>query len=229
VPDLLPERPDADPRLALRRRLTEIGVPVDWIPQAAPDARAAVRQIISRLPMAPAAPTAPGQILAIVGPLAAGVRAAEAVRASLGLESRWVWVAARDGAEPLADSAVVISSPWRAAAVARCHRMASSSPAIVVIATEDDLPSDAAVGELLAAVQPDAVWRVVDATRKPADSRQLVQQAAPDALVVTGACVSSSPATVWQSGHPVATVDGKPATATTWEAVLLSALAAQEA
>jgi hypothetical protein len=78
-------------------------------------------------------------------------------------------------------------------------------------------------------VQPDAVWRVVDATRKPADSRQLVQQAAPDALVVTGACVSSSPATVWQSGHPVATVDGKPATATTWEAVLLSALAAQEA
>ena len=66
-----------------------------------------------------------------------------------------------------------------------------------------------------------AVWAVVDATRKTADTaRYLHGMGTVDAIAVHRADATADPASVLELGVPVVSIDGKPATVRAWAALL---------
>lgn len=69
----------------------------------------------------------------------------------------------------------------------------------------------------LGAIDPDQVWVVVDAGRKPDDTQRWVDRVATAvdiaALAVVGAASTATPQTVNSLGIPVGWVDGAPAAA----------------
>jgi hypothetical protein len=70
-----------------------------------------------------------------------------------------------------------------------------------------------------------AVWAVVDATRKTADTaRHLRTMGEVDALAVHGARVTADPASLLGLPQPVALLEGRPATAQAWAALLAERL-----
>jgi hypothetical protein len=223
--EVTPAEPATTGGLAGRRRLAELGVPIDWVPSDAPDARAALTAVAARLPVPPRPPADSGQLLAIVGPAAAATRAAETVRNRLGLDPRFVWTAGdarpNPGGTPLPDETY-------ATAFAACHRMGGYRPAIVVVPT-DTVDGVTGADRMLAAMTPDSTWLVVDASSKPADARRRLRARDDvDALVVTGAADTASPATVWELDTPIALLDASFATPARWVSLLLDALADQE-
>jgi hypothetical protein len=72
-----------------------------------------------------------------------------------------------------------------------------------------------------------AVWAIVDATRKTADTaRHLRALGEVEALVVHSVELTSDPATVLGLDLPIFSLDGKPATPHAWAAMLCARIAA---
>jgi hypothetical protein len=143
------------------------------------------------------------------------------------LRAEHVWAAGcPDGAVPVERT---LADSRQAAALAAELRGAAPVPTIVVLATDDpdgDAGQDPWAAAMLQALAPDASWVLVDATRKSSDTRAALRAiGTPDALVVTGAARTASPATVWHLGAPVAMLDGRPATPGAWAILLLDKLA----
>jgi hypothetical protein len=227
APQAAPVPADSRSPLTLRRQLAELGVPIDWVPAESGDQYRVVEQLVSRLPDAPAPPMRAGQLLALVGPAAAALKAAESLRARMRLRADSVWAAGYpDGAVPVERT---LADPRQAAAVAAELRGAAAVPTIVVVATDDpdgESGQDEWAAAMLRALAPDATWVLVDATRKSSDTRAALRAiGTTDALVVTGGERTASPATVWQLGAPVAMLDGRPATPGAWAILLLDKLA----
>lgn len=97
-------------------------------------------------------------------------------------------------------------------------------PVFVALATPVGTRGLAWATSILIALQPDAVWGVVSATTKGADCTEWAKRLGVEAVVVEEADASGSPATVLEMGIPVATVDGRPATAELWAALLVEKL-----
>lgn len=216
--------------LTLRRQLLEVGVPVDRVPTTAVHSYAAVEALVRGLDPAPALPSRPGQILVLAGPARDVMAAVESVLvANPGVfESTWAYgCPAPLGTRRASRSVRAIGSADEAAEVAKAARADTEGPTLVAVAT-DTAPTDTAI-EVLSVIGADAVWAAVDATRKPADTRRMLHALAePDAIVVTNAEFSASPATVWELGLPIALVDGRPSTGPSWAVLLLGKLAELE-
>lgn len=209
-------------RLTLRRQLSEIGVPIDWVPADAPHRYAAVERLVARLPEEPALPDASGDIVVLAGPAAAALPAAQVLAARLRIRPGQVLTIGTPADDrPVEDS-------WQAAALAADIRLSADGPSVVVLATDGGREEWA--GELIAALRPEALWAHVDATRKTSDTaRQLGELGSPTALFVTGAERTASPASVWDTGLPIALLDGRPASRSAWAVLLLDRLAELEA
>ena len=79
--------------------------------------------------------------------------------------------------------------------------------------------------QALAALDAEAVWLVVPATRKTDDvARWASRLGRTDGLVVTDVDASSDPASVLQLGLPVAWLDGRPATPGAWAGLIVDRL-----
>lgn len=210
-------------RLALRRQLAELGVGIDRIPDGADHVYAAVEQLVRDLPPVPAPPSRPGQILVIAGPARDAVIAAEALSTGTAAGFADVWSygcpegihtrrAAADRRFDSADAAADLAAELRAS---------GGAATVVIVATDAPSWRDSP-REVITALAPDATWAVVDATRKPSDSRRaLAQIGTLDAVVVANAELSASPATVWDLGLPMALVDGRPAGPSSWAVLLV--------
>jgi hypothetical protein len=224
--------PDASPEesrsaLTLRRQLAELGVPIDWVPADTSDVYRAVTRLVARLPRSPLPPAGDGDVLAVVGPGRAALRAAETIRARMRLRPQSVWFAG-SGTPTTLPADRIITDTWQAATVAAEVRLGGHGPRIVVVATDGDEepvgPQDWAPA-VLAALRPQAVWAVVDATRKTADTRAMLDEIGqPDALIVTNASRTCSPASVWELGVPTVLLDGAPANRRAWAVLLLDEL-----
>jgi hypothetical protein len=208
-------------RLTLRRQLSVIGVPIDWMPADAPHRYAAVERLVARLPEEPALPDGPGDIVVLAGPAAATLPAAQALAARMRIRQEQILAIGTGGDErPVEDA-------WQAATVAADLRLSADGPSIVAVATDGDRESWAA--EVIAALRPEAFWAHVDATRKASDTCRLLNElGSPTALFVTGAERTASPASVWGAGVPIALLDGRPASRSAWAVLLLDKLAELE-
>jgi hypothetical protein len=218
--------PEVRTSLTLRRQLAELGVPIEWVSDDVTDAYRAVEQLVAMVPEAPEPPVGLGEMLVIVGPAAAALRAAEAMRTRMHLRPENVWAAGCADGDVPADR--MINDAWQAAGVAATLRL-DGRPAVIVVATgDDDDPTshdDWAAG-VVSALAPEQVWALVDATRKPSDTRAALQRVGrTDALIVSGTSRTASPASVWALETPTAMLDGRPATRVAWAVTLLDKLA----
>jgi hypothetical protein len=219
--------------LTLRRQLLEVGVPVDRVPTDAVHVYAAIEDLVSGLAPAPELPAGPGRILVIAGPARDAVAAADSLVASIpGLfETTWTYrCPAALGTRRVSTTANALTTVTQASEIAAAARESVDGPTLVVIATDrvTTASSDTA-RDVLDALDADAVWAAVDATRKPTDTRRALRGLpTPDAIAVTNAERSSSPATVWELGLPIALVDGRPSTGPTWAVLLLGKLSELE-
>jgi hypothetical protein len=83
------------------------------------------------------------------------------------------------------------------------------------------------VNDMCDAIGATAVWAVVDATRKTADTaRHLRALGEVEALVVHSVDLTADPATVLGLDLPIFSLDGKPATPHAWAAMLCARIAA---
>ncbi len=215
--------------LALRRQLLEAGVPVDRVPADATHAYQAVEQLVRSLPAPPPPPRTSGAILVIAGPAR---ELSDAVGDFLrhtrpGCDVVGTFRCRLDGIG--ARRPVTLDSTAAARDLAAEAREHGTAPALVAVATDHRGAWDEAGREVIAALEPDAVWAVVDATRKPADTGRMLDRLGPvDALIATHAGETTSPATVWGLDAPVAMLDGAPATPESWAITVLTAVTAAE-
>jgi hypothetical protein len=219
-------QPPAKARLGVLAALREVGVPVPLNPESGETSLyRAVEQVIEQLPAAPRPPRRPGEILALVGPLTEAMKIASILADELRIPQRAVWVVDptdRGGFDQ------VIRGPRDAARHADSMCL-QETPSIVVV---DTAPDDTLIGddvswcaEILAAVAPQAVWALIDASRKTADvAAELERLGRVDALAVYSVTKTSSPATVWDLDIPVALLDGRPASPGVWAALLFDVL-----
>jgi hypothetical protein len=201
-----------------RSALFELGLPAELALRAnAADPYQAVLTAVSDL-RPPAPPARPGDILVVVGPLARAMAVVEWAAATLRLDPEDVLVAGPP--VPGVDRARRISGPVDAERRARrMHR--ADTPHIVVV----DAPVDGTDGEWVRDVcdglAATAVWVVIDATRKPADTaRYLRRMGTVDALAAYAVGATGDPGSLLELGPPVALLDGRPATAHAWAGLL---------
>lgn len=228
--------PAARARLDVLMQLRELGVPVAMNPRTnAHSVYAAVQEILAGLPSAQAPSSEPGTVTAILGELAPALRAAQGLAAALRLPRSAIWIAGLTGhpVESLVDSPDLVSRTVSGPGHARLLRSdlrAAETCSLVVIATDaiEGDPDDTWAAQVLAALEPDTALLTVDASRKPEDERDRLARlditSSIDALAVHSARLTSSPASVWDLGLPVALLDGRPATAFAWSSLLLAAV-----
>lgn len=210
-----------------RPALKRMGLPASLLPA---DGRLglvpALYRSLSRMPMAPAVCLQPGEVMAVIGHADRALHLASRLALSIGLDPAEVVVASpAEVGEPGSDRMVIGSG-----AVAESHAeqwAARSRPTVVSIAAAPGSGREAWASNVIEALQPAAVWGVVEATRKPEDvsawSRALGQV---DALAVEDLDATTSPAAVLGTGIPVALIDGQLSSPEAWTALLAGRLRA---
>ena len=209
-------------------QLVKMGLPASYVPAAPSTAafEAALRSSLSRLPVAPALPKTTGSVLAVVGERAAALELARELSAEAGLDPDAVTIASRRRLPARTPENLVITSTDDALEKRRSWRR-RSRPSVVVIDAELSADKPAWAYHVLAALEPEATWGVVDATRKTEDVAAWVSGlGGVDALAVNDIDATTSPASVLQLDIPVGRIDGRPASPALWAALLTERLAA---
>jgi hypothetical protein len=205
--------------------LAALGVP-ERLARRGTDAdpyRAAL-QALANLAPPPAAPDRPGDVLVVAGELAHALPIARQVAADLRLDPAAILLAGPSTAGTGVHPSRRISGPSDAERKARrLHR--DDVPHVVVLDVPFVAEDNGWARDVCDALGASAVWAVVDATRKTADTaRHLRAIGDVDALAVHGARVTADPASPLGLSQPVALLEGRPATAQAWAALLAERL-----
>ncbi|WP_324276093.1 hypothetical protein [Blastococcus brunescens] len=185
---------------------------------------ALTRSLARHLPAAPELPRGAGETVFVVGPGADALRAARSLAATLHLDPDCVQWATRGDLAGLAPRASRITSV-DAAIDRRQDSLASGT--VTIVAVDAPLRTDAYWMAQMASVwAPVAVWAVVEATRKPEDLEQWIDELPRvDALIVQDVDLSADPAAVLRRlDAPVALLDGVRATPHRWASLLCERL-----
>jgi len=123
----------------------------------------------------------------------------------------------------------VMHTPEQAAA--RAEKLQSADAAWIVMLDAPVGGTDPIwVNDICDALGATAVWAVVDATRKTADTAKHLRTLGDvEALVVHNVELTADPATVLGLELPIVSLDGKPATPHAWAAMLCARIAADVA
>lgn len=235
-PDVVEVRPEVTPAVAEAGQgerggataagLLELGVPVrllegfDNLTDPVP-----LSMLVRRFERPPAVRLEPGATVVVVGAGEQALRVASQMAGRAGLDGRDVLLAGE------IDSVAGHGRRLLTVAAAARHRSRRRTDAPTVVAlgvgTSRAAADDAAA--LLAALEPDQAWVVVDARLRVGEMRRLVRavgaQRPVDALAVVGTSEAQAPGVVLDVGIPVGWVDGLPATALVWAALLSERLA----
>lgn len=227
--------PPADPKAGLsgitparaRPALKRMGLPTSLLPA---DGRLglvpALFRALSRMPMAPPVCLQPGEVMAVIGTADRALVLASRLALSIGLDPAEVVVATPAEVGETGSERTVIGSG--AAAESHAEEWATRSrPTVVSIAAGPGSGRETWAGNVIEALQPAAVWGVVEATRKPEDVSawsDAVGQV--DALALEDLDGTTSPAAVLGTGIPVALLDGQLASPEAWTALLAGRLRA---
>jgi hypothetical protein len=209
----------------LRAALADLGMPGRLLHEiTGGDSYLGIVRALRTLDPAPPAPTGDGEVLAILGDLAAATAVANQVAAELDLPATRILVAAASTAGTGVPASRRLSGVDTA--VRRVAKLRDEGgPLVVVVEAPGDGTADQHVHALVDAVEPAVVWAVADATRKTADTaRHLAGLGRVDGLAVRGANRTADPATVLALDVPVALLDGRPATPRHWAALLCDRL-----
>jgi hypothetical protein len=228
APAPAPARPaHADPVI---RNLISVGMPEEMAAKiTGGDTYAGVLSALAARPAAPGVPDSPGEILVLAGDLTHAVPIGRQLLEQAGIDQTHLLLAGPSAAGTGIHSSRVIASP--AVAAERADKLHGSEAAWVVVLDAPVGGTDPIwVADMCDAIGATALWAVVDATRKTADTaRYLRSLGEVEALVVHNVDLTSDPATVLGLDLPIHSLDGKPATPHAWAAMLCARIAADVA
>jgi hypothetical protein len=189
------------------------------------DTYAGVLSVLAARPSAPSIPDGPGEILVLAGDVNLGVPIARQFLDQIGVAENHLLLAAPSTSGTGLHSSRLIST--RDAAESRVEKLHSAEdPWIVVMDAPVGGTDPLWVNEMCDAVGATAVWAIVDATRKTADTaRHLRTLGEVEALVVHGVELTADPGSVLGLDLPIFSLDGKPATPHAWAAMLCARIA----
>ncbi|HEY0532366.1 MAG TPA: hypothetical protein VGD29_12310 [Actinoplanes sp.] len=190
------------------------------------DTYAGVLSVLAARPSAPGIPDGPGEILVLAGDVNLGVPIAKQLLEQIGAGENHLLLAAPSTAGTGLHSSRLISTPE--AAEARVEKLhAADHPWVVVMDAPVGGTEPLWVNDMCDAIGATAVWSIVDATRKTADTaRHLRTLGEVEALIVHGVELTADPASVLGLDLPIYSLDGKPATPHAWAAMLCARIAA---
>ena len=222
-------RGPALPEPPLTADLRALGFPTELAARATgDDPYQAVLTALAELPIPPAPPARPGDLFVIIGELGPALRTADWAAKSLRLDPAQLLLAGPTTAGTPIHPSRRITGPTDAERRARKIERADT-PYLVVV----DAPLGVDHGwadEILRAVGATATWATVDATRKPGDTANHLRALGRiDALAVFHAEICADPGTVLALPAPVALLDGAPAGAHEWAALLSRRLSERRA
>lgn len=201
---------------------TSLGIPEDLL--RSPDVSTSVARrllgVLERIPQAPPVIAQRGEIVAVVGERSGALEAAALLARQLGQCADDVVVAGPDvgGFNTLCDpsDAADRAARWRSC----------GSPFVVAICVPAGSSGATWAREMRDALSPAVTWTAVRADRKPEDITMWVEAlGGADALAVTGCDDTATPAAVLATGIPVASIEGRRASAAAWTALLFERLA----
>ncbi|MCU1486169.1 MAG: hypothetical protein JWN67_2915 [Actinomycetia bacterium] len=203
------------------RELLALGVPESMLPaDMSPGTAVAALLRSLRLPSAPPLPSDPGTLTVVIGERRAAARLAADVAGELHLAKRDVWVA-EPGPEGRPGRLVTPAD----AAVER--RTWTGGPNVVTLTAPAGARDLRWATSMLDALEPTAVWGVVDADRKTEDVHAWAEALGGlDAVAVERLDATVSPASILRLGIPVARIEGQKATPALWAVLLAERIAA---
>ena len=178
-------------------------------------------QVLARVPRAPAVVREPASVVVVAGQGEQVVEAARIVARRVGVPDSGIALAGR--LDPQTGY-----GPWvitgMSARRLRAATVESEAPLVVALGVGADASDWTIASSLVASFDPDQVWAVVEADRSLADARRwmtAVAQHRPfDALAARNVSATSQPAAILELGVPVGLLDGFPASALVWAALL---------
>ena len=207
--------------------LIAVGMPEPMAAQiTGGDTYAGVLTALASRPSAPGVPDGAGEILVMAGDVAHAVPIAKELLTQAGIDQAHLLLAGPSAAGTGLHSSRVLANAKTAAA--RAEKLQGSDGAWIVVLDAPVGRTDPIwVSDMCDAIGATAVWAVVDATRKTADTaRHLRTLGEVEALVVHGVELTSDPATVLGLALPIYSRYGKPATPHAWAAMLCARIAA---
>jgi hypothetical protein len=189
------------------------------------DTYAGVLSVLAARPSAPGIPDGPGEILVLAGDVNLGVTIGRHLLDQIGVPENHLLVAAESTAGTGLHSSRLIAG--REAAESRVEKLHNAEQAWVVVLDAPVGGTDPLwVNEMCDAIGATAVWAIVDATRKTADTaRHLRTLGEVEALVVHSVEITADPASVLGLDLPIYSLDGKAATPHVWAAMLCARIA----
>jgi hypothetical protein len=203
-------------------------LPAGYVPAVPSPAalEAALRSSLGRLPAAPPLPKSTGSVVAVVGERQAAMKVARDLASEAGLDPDSVTLATRKRLPARTPVHLTITDTEDASEKRRSWRR-RERPSVVVVDVELGRDKPAWAYHVLAALEPEATWGVVDATRKTEDVAAWMHGVGGvDAIAVNDVDATVSPAAVLQLDVPVGRIDGRPASPALWAALLTERLAA---
>jgi hypothetical protein len=207
--------------------LMKVGLPEAMAAQiVGGDTYAGVLSVLASRPSAPPVPDAPGEILVVCGDLDHALPIARKLCEQSGIDQAHLMLGGPTAAGTGMHSSRVLGDPPTAAT--KAERLQNADHAWIVLVDAPVGGTDPIwVSDMCDAVGATAVWAVVDATRKTADTaRHLRTLGDVEALVVHSVDITADPATVLGLDLPIVSLDGKPATPHAWAAMLCARIAA---
>ncbi|MFF5295620.1 hypothetical protein [Paractinoplanes globisporus] len=215
--------PDNEPVV---RNLMSVGMPEPMARQiTGADTYAGVLSVLAARPSAPGIPDGPGEILVLAGDVNLGVAIGRQLLDQIGVPENHLLLAAETTAGTGLHSSRLIST--QEAAESRVEKLHNAEQAWVVVMDAPVGGTDPLwVNEMCDAIGATAVWAIVDATRKTADTaRHLRTLGEVEALLVHSVEITADPASVLGLDLPIFSLDGKPATPHVWAAMLCARIA----
>ena len=227
APAPAPPEPSTDARGgATAAGLLELGVPVRLLEGfASLTDPVPLSMLVRRFDRPPAVRLEPGATVVVAGPGEQALRVASQMAGRAGLDGRDALLAGE------IDSVAGHGRRLLTVAAASRHRSRRrvDAPTVVALGVGPTGAAQADAAALLAALEPDQAWVVLDARLRVGEMRRLVRavgaQRPVDALAVVGTAEAQAPGVVLDVGLPVGWVDGLPATALVWAALLSERLA----
>lgn len=212
---------------ATLRELSSLGLPrriLAKLPQT--QERYTLSQVLSFVPRAPEVVRDPAAVIVVAGQGEAVIDAAAAIARRVGVPDSGVALAGR-----LAPHTGY--GPWVLTGVSarrlRAATVESESPLVVALGVGTDASDWAIASALVASFDPDQVWAVVEADRNVLDIRRWMAATSEnrryDAITATTVASTTAPAAILDFDTPVGIIDGLPATAVVWAALLSEHLA----
>lgn len=212
---------------ATLRELSSLGLPrriLAKLPQT--QERYTLSQVLSFVPRAPEVVRDPAAVIVVAGQGEAVIAAAAAIARRVGVPDSGVALAGR-----LAPHTGY--GPWVLTGVSarrlRAATVESESPLVVALGVGTDASDWAIASALVASFDPDQVWAVVEADRNVLDIRRWMAATSEnrryDAITATTVASTTAPAAILDFDTPVGIIDGLPATAVVWAALLSEHLA----